>query len=379
MSEDKSIKFLDMFPFCGDFENMCGGLDKAVVKNATVNKEKLNMAVTAVFQRTAAPAELHTIEGRIAAEFGLNSVVITAQSSAPIAPSVAKSTEKKGKSQAAHGKTIFGRNIKGEPVPMNTLNLESGNVVVSGEVFMVENREIQKTKAWVLCFEMTDYTGSVRVSKYFKPGDDRGSLAEIKTGMYLTVSGNVSYNRYDEDIALEPRNVVISAKPKRVDTAETKRVELHLHTRYSTLDALTDPKDVVKRAAEWGHPAIAVTDHGVAQAFPEVWHAGEKCGIKILYGVEGYYINDVDDKLAVNGEADGLLSDEFCAFDLETTGLSANEERIPKLALLSSRTERSFLDSRPLSIRKSRFRAKLLSLRASPTGTFLTLPRRTRH
>lgn len=83
----------------------------------------------------------------------------------------------------------------------------------------------------------------------------------------------------------------------------TKRVELHLHTRYSTLDALTDPTAAVKTAARWGHRAIAVTDHGVAQAFPEFWHAGAKCGIKVIYGVEGYYINDVDDFSPSTGRA----------------------------------------------------------------------------
>lgn len=331
MSEDKLIPFLDMFPFCGDFLDMCGGLDKALVKTATVNREKLHMSVTAVFQRSAIPAELHTIEGRIAAEYGLNSVAISTPSVSKAAAAPSKSGEKKGKSTPAAGKVIFGKSIKGAPVTMDTLNVESGNVVVSGEIFAVENREITKTKAWVLCFEMTDYYGSIRVSKYFRAGEDRGNLADIQKGMFVTVAGNVAYNRYDEDISLEPKNVVVGAKKKREDTAEIKRVELHMHTRYSTLDALTDPEEAVKRAAEWGHPAVAITDHGVAQAFPEIWHAGKKHGIKIIYGIEGYYINDVDDKLVISGEAEGYLIDEFCAFDLETTGLNANAERMTEI------------------------------------------------
>ena len=320
-----------MFPFCEDFADMCGGLDKAQVKDATVNKEKLHMSVTAVFQRTAIPVELHTIEGRIAAEYGLNSVAISAQSAAGAAPAQSKSGEKKGKSAPVPGKVIFGKAIKGAPIPMETLSVESGNVVICGEVFSVENKEITKIKAWVLNFEITDYSGSIKVSKFFKAGEDRGSLADIKKGMYLTVSGNVAYNRYDEDIALEPKNIVVGTKPKRLDTAEEKRIELHLHTRYSTLDALTDPEEAVKRAAEWGHPAIAITDHGVAQAFPEIWHAGKKHGIKIIYGIEGYYINDVDDKLVISGDIDGSLDEEFCAFDIETTGLNANEERMTEI------------------------------------------------
>ena len=331
MSQDK-IPFLDMFPFCEEFKDMCGGLEKALVESARINKEKLFMTIEAVFCRTAISAELHTIEGRIASEYGLNAVsIITQRQPEPSGEKPAKKSEAKPKESVSKGSPIYGRAIKGEPVPINTLNTESGNVVVQGEVVAVENREIAKTKAWVLCFDITDHTSTIRVSKYFKAEDDRGSLPDIKKGMYLIVSGNVAYNRYDEDIALEPRNIVLSEKPKRKDSADEKRVELHLHTRYSTLDALTDPSAAVARAAEWGHPAIAITDHGVAQAFPEIWQAGKKKGIKIIYGVEGYYINDVDDKLVIYGDTAGSLDDEFCAFDIETTGLSARAERITEI------------------------------------------------
>lgn len=321
-----------MFPFCEDFKDMCGGLDGAFVTSATVSRERLVMTVEALFPRSAISAELHTIEGRIASEYGLNAVSVRARC---LSPASGEKTSKNGgrKSGAglSSGRPIFGKSIKGEPVPMNTLNAESGNVVVRGEVFSVDHREIAKTKAWVLSFEMTDFTGSIKVSRYFKPDEDKGSLKDIKKGMYLTVSGSVAYNRYEDDIVLEPKNIVLEEKPKRTDTSGEKRTELHLHTRYSALDALTDPEEAVKRAAEWGHSAIAVTDHGVAQAFPEIWKAGKKYGVKIIYGVEGYYINDVDDKLVIYGGNGGNLDDEFCAFDIETTGLNANEERITEI------------------------------------------------
>ncbi|NCB74933.1 MAG: PolC-type DNA polymerase III, partial [Clostridia bacterium] len=331
MSEDKMTPFLEAFPFCGDFSDMCGGLDKAHIVSATVNREKLNMSVTAVFARSAIGAELHTIEGRIAAEYGLNCVTISAKSGSSAVASPSKGGEKKPKSAQVSGKVLFGKAIKGAPASMETLSTESGNVVLCGEVFSVESREISKNKAWVLSFDMTDYTSSVRVSKYFRAGEDRGQLADIKKGMYLTVSGSISYNRYDEDISLEPKSIVVGEKQKREDRAEQKRVELHLHTRYSTLDALTDPEEAVKRAAEWGHPAIAFTDHGVAQAFPEIWKAGKKHGIKIIYGVEGYYINDIDEKLVISGETEAGLDEEFCAFDIETTGLNSNLERMTEI------------------------------------------------
>ena len=116
--------------------------------------------------------------------------------------------------------------------------------------------------------------------------------------------------------------------PKREDKAAEKRVELHLHTTYSTLDALTNVAEAVRQAAEWGHKAIAITDHGVVQAFPEAWKAGKAAGIKIIFGTEAYYINDVDDRVVVHGDSDRLLTDEFVAFDIETTGLDSERDCI---------------------------------------------------
>ncbi len=332
MNEENKTAFLDIFPFCRDMSDMCGGLSSAYVLSATVNRDRLSMAAEAVFPRPAAPAELHTLEGRIASEFGLNSVELTQRTSpTPSAAKAEKSKVSVKKSAPAPGKVLLGRAIKAAPIPMDGLTAESGNVVIQGEVFAVQSRSAARRGGWVLSFEMTDYTNSIRVSKYFRPEDDIGELKSIAVGMYLTVAGTVGYNRYDEDIAIEPKNITLGKKPIREDTADEKRVELHLHTRFSTLDALTDPTEAVKRAAKWGHPAIAITDHGVAQAFPEMWLAGKKAGIKIVYGLEGYYINDVDDKLCIYGDSSGSLSDEYCAFDLETTGLSPVTERITEL------------------------------------------------
>ncbi len=127
----------------------------------------------------------------------------------------------------------------------------------------------------------------------------------------------------------------------RVDTAPEKRVELHLHTNMSSMDALTlrRPEGPSKRAASWGHRAIAITDHGGAQSFPDAMKAASKAkvagtdeNIKILYGCEGYYVNDVDDRIAVHGDGDFDFDDEFVAFDLETTGLSRSTTRSSKSA-----------------------------------------------
>jgi DNA polymerase-3 subunit alpha (Gram-positive type) len=326
MAEEK-ITFLDMFPCCAGYADMCGGLAQAHVLSAVVDKEKLCMEIKVLFSRMVAPAECGILEGRIAQEYGLNGVTI-----APEYPAHAVAPRKKnGGASKPAGQVLYGKSIKGTPVEMSTLTVDTGNVVVAGEIFAVENREIQKRQAAVLSFDMTDNTGSVRVSKFLRADDDKSILEKVKPGMYVTVQGAVAYNRYDEDIALEPRNIVLGKKVVRQDTAEEKRVELHLHTRYSTLDALTDPTEAVARAAAWGHPAIAITDHGVAQAFPEVWKAGKKHGIKIIYGVEGYYVNDMDDRLAVHGNKNYPMTGEFVAFDIETTGLFSSRDRMTEI------------------------------------------------
>ena len=117
---------------------------------------------------------------------------------------------------------------------------------------------------------------------------------------------------------------------ERTDTAEEKRVELHLHTRMSNMDALTDTAAVVKRAIKWGMPAIAITDHGVAQSFPDAWHTGEG-KIKLLYGCEGYFLNNIDDRICVHGPQDGDFSTEICCFDIETTGLKVAHDAITEI------------------------------------------------
>lgn len=336
MSENTETAFLTMFPCCTEAKTLCGGLEGAYIQSAVVNREKMTLTALCRFAGAAPASERHTLEGRIATEYGFFAVRLedAAKTEATAEAKPEKKPEskpKKPKAAPAPGKALLGRPIKSAPVPMETVNLESGNVTVQGEIFSVESRDIQKRGGWVLNFDVTDYTGSLKVSKYFRAEDDVSALKQLKTGQFVTVSGPVTFNRYDQDLCLEPKNIMMAKKTEREDKAEHKRVELHLHTRFSAMDALTEPKDVVKRAAKWGHPALAVTDHGVAQAFPDFWIEGKKAGIKIIYGIEGYYINDVDDKLAVYGETDRLLSDEFVAFDIETTGLDASGDRMTEV------------------------------------------------
>ncbi|NBI66809.1 PolC-type DNA polymerase III [Pseudoflavonifractor sp. 60] len=231
------------------------------------------------------------------------------------------------------GKAIFGKLITKAAVPIGELELDMGTVVVEGDVFAVDNRELKKRGAWVVAFDMTDYTGSIRINRFFAGDEGKPLVDGIKKGLHVKVQGRLNMDRFYGDMVLEPVAVTLGEKKMRQDTAPEKRVELHLHTSLSTMDALTavGPKlgpdrNVVKRAEAWGHPAIAITDHGVAQAFPEAWHSAKN--IKILYGVEAYFINDLDDRVAVHGESEANFSDEIVCFDIETTGLNRKYEVI---------------------------------------------------
>ena len=322
MSE--KIPFLDMFPDCASLQDTCGGLDRAEVLDVLIERESMTMQLHTWFARMPAPVERTNIEQLLAAQFRLRGVQIQAEYPAP----EQKKAEQKAKAKVLMGKPIPKRT---DITPMNELTLESGNVTLEGEVFAVSSREIAKYGSAVLSFDMTDSTSSVRVSRFLRSDDDQSIVGLIHEGMWLRVQGKINYSKYDEDMVLEPRNIVQGEKVIRPDNAPQKRVELHLHTRYSALDAISDPADLVARAAYWGHPAIAVTDHGVAQAFPDMWKASKKYGVKIIYGEEGYLVNDVDGTLAVHGQSDLPLDTEFIAFDIETTGLHLDTNRMTEI------------------------------------------------
>ena len=249
------------------------------------------------------------------------------------APSGKKKSGGKGEKKRDNGRAIFGKPIKRAPMPIGELELDMGMVVVEGDVFAIDNRELKKRGAWVVAFDMTDYTGSIRVNKFF-PGDDGKALVDgIRKGMHLLVQGRLNMDRFYGDMVLEPVAVMAAEKPMKMDNVPEKRVELHLHTTMSAMDALTSvgpklgpDKNVVKRAEAWGHKAIAITDHGVAQSFPDAWHSAKK--IKLLYGVEAYFLNDVDDRVVVHGETNQPFADEIVCFDIETTGLDKKREVI---------------------------------------------------
>ena len=225
---------------------------------------------------------------------------------------------------------VWGKPFTGKVTPIRELNIKMGNAVVEGRVFKAECYETRRRGMWTLNFNITDEHGSVAVRKAMDEKEAKVLGGAVSDGMWLRIQGKVELTYDGRDIVLRPVNIMKAAHPGRQDNAPEKRVELHLHTQMSSMDALTDVGKVVKQAAAWGHPAIAITDHGTVQAFPKARDAA-KGKIKVLYGVEGYYVNNLDDRIAVHGAQDQDFDDEIVCFDIETTGLKVTREAITEI------------------------------------------------
>ena len=302
-------------------------LSDARVTDVTVEQESRTMTVALNAMQEITDAERETLERLLAAYYELRAVRLHVTQVGFHRPEEHRAgTDKKHDT----GKIIMGREIKGRLMPMTELNPKAGNVVVEGKVFKCEFRELRQPGMWLLLIEMTDYKSSVIVRKRMLEREIAPVRDRVGTGMWLRVAGTMELTYDGHDMQLNPRDITEISHESRKDTAEVKRVELHLHTRMSNMDALTDTGSVVKLAAKWGMPAIAITDHGVAQSFPDAWHAGEG-KIKILYGCEGYFVNNLDDRIAIHGKQDIGFSDEIVCFDIETTGLKVTQEAITEI------------------------------------------------
>ena len=312
-------------------------LTDARVTDVTVEQESRTMALALTVLQEITDSERTLLEQLLADRFALNGVRISlTQGGFPKQEPRPSSAGGGARKESSAGKIIMGREIKGHPMPMSELNPKAGNVVVEGKVFKCEFRELRQPGMWLALIEMTDYEGSVIVRKRMLEKDVAPLRDRVSTGMWLRVAGTMELTYDGHDMQLNPRDVTEITHEPRMDTAEVKRVELHLHTRMSNMDALTDTGSVVKLAAKWGMPAIAITDHGVAQSFPDAWHAGEG-KIKILYGCEGYFVNNIDDRIAIHGHQDIGFSDDIVCFDIETTGLKVTQEAITEIGAVRLR------------------------------------------
>lgn len=227
---------------------------------------------------------------------------------------------------------IYGRDFDDETIELQNVLGEMGEITIRGKVISMETREIRNEKT-IIMFAVTDFTDSIMVKMFVRNDQLADILGDIKTGAFLKLKGVTTVDRFDSELNIQS---VVGIKKisdfteSRVDTAPEKRVELHCHTKMSDMDAVTDVTTLLKQAHDWGHPAMAVTDHGVVQAFTDANHYIESLDkddpFKVIYGVEGYLVDDLTD-VAVN-EKGQSLDDMYVVFDLETTGFSPIKDRI---------------------------------------------------
>ncbi len=231
----------------------------------------------------------------------------------------------KNKAKRQTGSIVYGRKIaKSKNIyPLNQLP-EDGQVVVEGKVFNIDDKETRNGRL-IKLISITDNKDSVKTKLFLNSNDDL--FQDISTGDRLKISGDIRYDRYARENVINGEDINLLPAINREDKAEEKRIELHLHTKMSSMDAIIDINEVVSQAADWGHDAIAITDHGVAQAYPDAAQAGEKHGIKIIYGLEAYLVNDCLGLVQNPGEK-FISEEEYVVFDLETTGLKPNQDRI---------------------------------------------------
>jgi len=227
---------------------------------------------------------------------------------------------------------VYGKAFKpGALTPLGQLGPESGKVTVWGDVFSSEVKGSFRKSCLV---SVTDYTGSACLKIRCAENEDPSRWEELQNGATLVVRGDFTYDKYEHDYVLYPYDVLEVERARRTDDAPQKRIELHLHTKQSSMDGLCDPGGIVRTAHRMGHRAVAITDHGVCQGFPEAMLAADAIhkkdpDFKLIYGCEAYFVDDMVP--VVYGAAEGDLSGEFVVFDTETTGLDPASEALTEI------------------------------------------------
>jgi len=234
-------------------------------------------------------------------------------------------------------KPLYGNVPRGQHVALSSLAFDTGKALVWGDIFSIDKKATKFGGKNIFLINITDYTSSITV-KIFNKISECKVLDKLSTGDTILVAGDVETDRFlGGELIINASSVAAVQKVKVTDKAKVKRTELHLHTNMSAMDGITCVKDLIRRADEWGHKAIAVTDHGAAQAFPDAMNAEEAINkgrsdeekIKVIYGMEAYFVDDLVD--AVDGKRKASFSDTFVCFDIETTGLSARQDKITEI------------------------------------------------
>ena len=222
---------------------------------------------------------------------------------------------------------IYGRNFDDEEITIDKIDGPIGEVVIKGQILSVETRNIRNEKT-IIIFAVTDFTDTIMLKLFVRTEDVPEITKDVADGKFIKVKGVVTVDKYDSDLSITSIagiKKIPDFTTKREDTAAEKRVELHCHTKMSDMDGVSDVKDIVKCAMRWGHKAIAITDHGDVQAFPDANHTVDD-KFKVIYGVEAYLVDDTKD---IVEEAKGQkLDDSYVVFDIETTGFSPEKNKI---------------------------------------------------
>lgn len=227
---------------------------------------------------------------------------------------------------------IYGRSFEDEPITLDQVAGEMGEITIRGKIIHFDTREIRGEKT-ILMFAVTDFTDTITVKMFTRNEQLPELLGELKKGAFVKIKGVTTIDKFDGELTIGSVTGIKKSGDftvSRQDLSPIKRVELHCHTKMSDMDGVSEVKEIVKRAHDWGHPAIAITDHGVVQSFPDANHYIETLDkddpFKILYGVEGYIVDDLTEiAVGAGGES---LEGTYIVFDLETTGFSAIKDRI---------------------------------------------------
>ena len=226
---------------------------------------------------------------------------------------------------------IFGKKISEESMKIRDITTDTGIAIIEGEIFQLETRDIRGNRK-LITFNISDYTDSMTIKVFLKEKQFQEFEINVKEGLYVKVEGDIVYDTYSNHLVLMLKSLNILEKEERMDNYPQKRVELHLHTQMSSLDGVSDFKEIAKRANKWGHKAVAITDHGVVQGFPDAMDIGKELGMKIIYGVEGYLVND-EKSIIINYNKNKEYN-KYVVFDIETTGLSLTRDMITEIGAI---------------------------------------------
>lgn len=230
-------------------------------------------------------------------------------------------------------KVVKGKSIDAKPIDIKYINNVQNNCVICGEIFSVNIHEYKEGTRQIRTYYITDFTNSIAF-KIFCQSESSKKFDVLAEGSKVLLRGNIENDRFDKSLICMPKDIVLLDKNERKDELEEKRIELHLHTNMSSMDAITPVSKFIELAHSWGHKAIAITDHGVVQAFPEAMNAVDKIRknggkIKTIFGVESYFIDDLANIVDGNKKQD--LNGKFVVFDTETTGLNFKKERLTEI------------------------------------------------